>query len=477
MRPGTLKVPGQSGLSDCWVGKLPNYKNHKGGGFEMTITSTPLVDAQAPAGNRQMINAIIASVLGWSLDLFDLFILLYVAPVIGALFFPSTNATLSLAAVYASFAVTLLMRPIGSAVFGHYADVHGRKGAMMLAIVGVGVSTAAFGALPTIAQAGIAAPIIFVILRLIQGVFVGGVVASTHTIGTESVPAKWRGAMSGLVGGGGAGIGALLASFVFLVTSWVFPGEAFAQWGWRFMFFSGLLSSLLGWFIFKNLEESPFFNELQQQKAAGKATAAASPVKMLFSSGYRSVLLINLLITFGGGAGYYLTSGYLPTFLKVINGVPNNVSSLILMGASVTAFVSAILIGELSEKIGRKPTFLAVGVCALVLLPLCYLGLAKAADTTQVTLYALAIAFIGNAGYAPVLIFLNERFPTSLRASGTGLSWNIGFALGGMMPTFVSLASAGTAQIPMSLAIFSAVIFVIYLIGGLTIPETNGNFH
>jgi MHS family proline/betaine transporter-like MFS transporter len=331
--------------------------------------------------------------------------------------------------------------------------------------------------LPTIVQAGIAAPIFFLILRLVQGVFVGGVVASTHTIGTESVPAKWRGAMSGLVGGGGAGIGGLLASLVFLVTSSIFPGDGFAVWGWRCMFFSGLLSSLLGWFIFKNLEESPFFNELQQHKAARKATAAPSPVKTLFSSGYRSVLLINLLITFGGGAGYYLTSGYLPTLLKVISGVPNNVSSLILMGASVTAFISAILIGALSEEIGRKPTFLAVGICALVLLPLCYLGLARAADTTQVTLYALAIVFIGNAGYAPVLIFLNERFPTSLRASGTGLSWNIGFALGGMMPTFVSLASAGTAQIPMSLAIFSVAIFGIYLIGALTIPETKGSFH
>src|SRR5258708_21811003 len=159
-------------------------KNHNGESSKMTITSMPLVDAQAPARNRQMINAIIASVLGWSLDLFDLFILLYVAPVIGALFFPSTNATLSLAAVYASFAVTLLMRPIGSAIFGHYADVHGRKGAMLVAIVGGGVSTAAFGALPTIAQAGIVAPIIFLLLRLVQGIFGRCVVASTHTIRT-----------------------------------------------------------------------------------------------------------------------------------------------------------------------------------------------------------------------------------------------------------------------------------------------------
>ena len=316
----------------------------------------------------------IASVLGWSLDLFDLFILLYVAPVLGTLFFPSSNPTLSLAAVYASFAVTLLMRPVGSAIFGHYADVHGRKGAMLIAIVGVGISTAAFGLLPTIAQVGVIAPVIFLMLRLVQGVFVGGVVASTHTIGTESVPAKWRGAMSGLVGGGGAGIGALLASFIFLITSSIFPGDAFAVWGWRFMFFSGLLSSLLGWFIFRNLEESPYFKEQQRQKAASQGhSVRRRRSKTLFSSEYRNVLLINLLITFGGGAGYYLTSGYLPSFLKVINGLPNNVSSLILMGASVSAFVSAVLVGALSDRIGRKKTFLIVGICAIVLLPLCYL--------------------------------------------------------------------------------------------------------
>ena len=101
---------------------------------------------------RQILTAVIASGLGWALDLFDLFILLYVAPIVGQLFFPSNVATLSLAAVYASFAVTLLMRPVGSALFGSYADRHGRKGAMILAVIGVGVSTALFGALPTTAR-------------------------------------------------------------------------------------------------------------------------------------------------------------------------------------------------------------------------------------------------------------------------------------------------------------------------------------
>ena len=442
----------------------------------MSIADSRNIEASPPAGTRQMRNAMIASVLGWSLDLFDLFILLYVAPVVGALFFPSTVPTLSLAAVYASFAVTLLMRPVGSAIFGHYADVHGRKNAMFVAIVGVGVSTAAFGVLPTIAQAGYVAPALFLILRLVQGVFVGGVVASTHTIGTESVSPDRRGAMSGLIGGGGAGIGALLASFVFLITSSIFPGEAFAVWGWRCMFFSGLLSSLLGWFIFNNLEESPFFKERQRQRAAGTAVKTAAPVTALFSSDWRNVLLLNLLITFGGGAGYYLTSGYLPSFLKVVNNVPNNVSSLILIGGSVMALISAILVGALSDAIGRKKTFIPAGLCMIVLLPICYLGMAATKDNSMIAFYALAIAFLGNAGYAPVLIFLNERFPTEIRASGTGLSWNIGFALGGMMPTFVSLAAGSPAQIPMTLSVFVVGIFVIYLIGAFLIPETKGNF-
>src|SRR5271154_7501806 len=132
----------------------------------MTIVNIEGAEVIAPVASLQTRNAIVASVLGWSLDLFDLFILLYVAPVVGALFFPSSAPTLSLAAVYASFAVTLLMRPVGSAVFGHYADVYGRKNAMLVAIVGVGISTAAFGLLPTIAQAGGLAPGLFLIFRL-----------------------------------------------------------------------------------------------------------------------------------------------------------------------------------------------------------------------------------------------------------------------------------------------------------------------
>jgi MHS family proline/betaine transporter-like MFS transporter len=372
--------------------------------------------------NAKMFGAICASLFGWSLDLFDLFILLYVAPVIGAAFFPSSQPTLSLAAVYGSFAVTLLMRPVGSAIFGHYADSHGRKGAMTFAVIGVGLSTAAFGLLPTIQQAGYISPVLFLILRLVQGVFVGGVVASTHTIGTESVPARWRGLMSGLIGGGGAGIGALLASLAFFITSSIFPGAEFAVWGWRCMFFSGLLSSILGIFVMTSLEESPFWQQLQKAKAVKQAGAHSTPLRDLFASRYRNVLLINVLITFGGGAAYYLTSGYLPTFFKVINGIPNNISSVILMAGSITAIIATVAVGELSQHIGRKRTFTLVGIVGVVALPWLYSQLGATKDVTTVTVLALAIIFIGNATYGPVMIFLNERFPTAFRATGTGLS-------------------------------------------------------
>lgn len=391
---------------------------------------------------------------------------------VGAAFFPSNRPTLTLAAVYASFAVTLLMRPVGSAIFGSYADRNGRKKAMLVAVIGVGLATAAFGLLPTVHQAGVIAPVIFLILRLVQGVFVGGVIASTHTIGTESVPPSWRGITSGLVGGGGAGIGALLASIVYYITSSIFPGDAFAGWGWRCMFFSGILSSALALFVFNRLEESPYW---QQQKEARRVGASThTPLRMLASRPHLRVLLINLLITVGGGASYYLTSGYMPTFLKVVNKLPYATASSILIGASVMAIISATLVGGLSDKIGRKATFIATGLVAIIALPFLYLTMAHLQDAGSVTLYALAIAFIGNAAYAPVIIFLNERFPTELRATGTGVSWNVGFAIGGTLPTFVSLFSPTTADLPRSLAIFCVGIFVVYLIGGIVIPETRG---
>jgi len=432
---------------------------------------------------RQVIVAVVASCLGWALDLFDLFVLLFVAPLLGRLFFPSEHAMLSLAAVYASFSVTLFMRPLGSALFGSYADRHGRKGAMIVAVTGVGLATAAFGMLPTVAQAGILAPILFLILRLVQGIFVGGVVASTHTIATESVASKYRGAVSGLVGGGGAGLGALMASLTYFAMSSIFTGAQFEVWGWRCMFFTGIISSVLGVVVFSMLDESPLWERLAAQKRARTATpdptmpaaVIRSPLRTLFSRDYRSILLVNLLLTIGGGSGYYLTSGYLPTFLKLVSHAPNSAASIILILSSIGVIISSVAAGHVSTLIGRKTTFLWFGVVRLLVLPALFLLLPQTQSIVMVGVYAVILSAIGSASYAAIPIFLNERFPTAIRSTGTGLSWNIGFAIGGMMPTVVSLVAKSPSELPFTLACFVGAVSVIFMIGALAVPETLGN--
>jgi MHS family proline/betaine transporter-like MFS transporter len=427
-----------------------------------------------PAGlsNANVATAVIASTLGWSLDFFDLLILLYVAPAVGKAFFPSDSPTLSVAAVYGSFAVTLFMRPVGSALFGNYADRHGRRGAMIAAVIGVGLATAAFGLLPTLAQVGITAPLLFLLLRLVQGVFVGGVVASTHTIGTESVAPRWRGLMSGFINGGGVGLGALFASTAFLIVSSIFTGDAFDTWGWRVMFFAGILNSVFGVAIFGALVESPIWREMDRTQPKSRA-----PLRTLCSAQHAAVLGSNVMLIAGSGVCYYLTSGYMPTFLKLVKEVPNSTASLILIGGSIATIIAQTSAGHLSEAIGRRRVFLIVGAINLIALPACYVLLDRTGDMGMIALYSLTVTFLANAAIGPAMVFLNERFPTAVRASGTSLSWNLGFALGGLAPTFVSLASGSVERLPVTLAAFCAAGALIYLIGAIVVPETKGNFN
>jgi MFS family permease len=132
------------------------------------------------------------------------------------------------------------------------------------------------------------------------------------------------------------------------------------------------------------------------------------------------------------------------------------------------------LFGEISQHVGRKPVLLWSGILRVVAFPALFLAMANTTSLTMLTIYVLALTFLANGSYGPILIFLNERFPTEMRASGTGLSWNVGFALGGMMPTFVSLFATTPASLPMVLAIFTGLVSVLYVIGSLIIPETKG---
>lgn len=442
----------------------------------MYAQPTPLQHAPAPAPEleltrSQMVQAVGVSCLGWAFDLFDLFIILYVAPVLAHVFFDSSRQMLSLAAVYGAFTATLIMRPVGGYFFGRYSDRHGRKRTLVTAAVGVGVSTALMGLLPTYQSIGVAAPLAFLFLRLVQGVFMGGMVAATHTLGTESIGPGRRGLASGIISGGGSGIGKLFASLVFVLVSTLIPAPLFVAWGWRLMFFSGLASSLLGLFVFTRLQESPLWLSLAAKK--GKTAGTVVPRETLLA-GYKGVMLACVLLTLTGGGLSYLTSGYLPTFLKIVNHLPETQIGLIMSISGICVIVSSVLSGALTDYIGRRRGMLLYGAVSLVTLPLLYLMLRQAHDFGVIAACTIALSGIGTFCYAPLLIVLNERFPTEIRATGTAISWNIGFAIGGSLPSVVSLMARQVEAVPVTLAISVAVVSLIYLMTALLTRETRG---
>lgn len=200
-----------------------------------------------------------------------------------------------------------------------------------------------------------------------------------------------------------------------------------------------------------------------------------SPLRQLFSAQHRQAFFLSILISAGGGACYYLTSGFLPTFLDIVNGLPANSASGVLVVSSLTILVATPLFGHLSQVFGRKRIFLILGVVNLIVLPLSYLQISSltAESVAAIYFFACVLAFFGNAAYAPILVFLNERFPTGIRASGTGLGWNVGFAIGGILPTFVTALSPTIDAIPSRIIIFLIIMLLIYLVGALLNPETN----
>lgn len=424
---------------------------------------------EATRSSKQVRAAGLASITGWAMDLYDLTIILYLAPTIGPLLFPAHNETLQLTFVYASFAVTLVFRPLGSALFGAYADRNGRKHAMLVAILGVGLSTALMGAVPTYAAVGLLAPIGFLLLRIVQGIFVGGVVASTHTLGTETVSAKHRGLMAGLVAGGGAGAGAVVASLVYFLVSAVVPDDDFSVYGWRVMFFTGLATAAFSFLVYRRTEESPLWRGKSGEIGAGK-----SPIREVFGSKYRATTFLNIALTAGGATAYYLTVGFFPTFFGKNLGIDKSTAAVVLIIANLGVMVGGALGGHLSDRIGRRAVFLWFGIPNVIVLPVLYLWLAtmNANSIVLVTIIATIMAVLVLLGSAPVLIFLNERFSTEIRATGTGLCWNIGYAIGGITPAVVTAVSPQVSDIPVRLAIAIAIACIIFVAAALRARET-----
>ncbi|WP_339731346.1 MFS transporter [uncultured Gimesia sp.] len=421
------------------------------------------VENTAP-GNKN-IRVLAAGFIGNILEWYDFAVYGFFAPTLGKLFFPSDNPTTSLIAAFGAFAAGFLMRPVGAVLFGHIGDRLGRKKALTLSVMMMAVPTLLVGVLPTHAQIGVSAAVLMVILRMIQGVSVGGEYTSSFVFLVEHAPPHRR-AFFGSWSMIGATCGILLGSAVGALINTFTTNEQLLEWGWRIPFLSGVLVAFVGYFIRHGIPEQPLSKELVEQEAY-------SPLKEAFAS-HKKELLQSAGLNMMNAVTFYTVFIYLSTWLveEVGEDRAEALDINTISMAALTLFVPLVAI--LADKFGRKP-FLLIGSAGVALLSPTLLGLMHhhnfALILTGQIGFALLIACF--AGAIPATI--TELFKRGVRVSAASVSYNLPFALfGGTAPMVAAWLVKATGN-PLAIAWYLSAIAAITFFIALTVKETNGN--
>jgi len=382
------------------------------------------------------------------------------ALVFPTVFFPKGNDKVAIVASLATYGVGYLARPIGAVVLGHWGDRHGRKRVLVLCMLVMGLSTFAVGLLPTYAQVGIWAPLLLVLLRIIQGFAVAGELGGASAMIVEHAPFGTRGYYSSFALQG-TQAAAIIAAGVFLPLSSVLSTGAFHTWGWRVPFYFSLLVVVAGYLIRRRVDETPAFREEQEHQEVAKA-----PVVQVFRQNPGAVLralLIGLtnvvgttVITFG--AAFATQKGY---------GI--HMSTTVYLWIPVAAnFVALFLIpyyGRLSDRIGRRPLII-IGSIAGGVLSIPYLfAVAAKNEALAIVLAVLTIGIAYQAWNATYACFFQEMFPTRTRVTGFAIAQNVSLAIVAFLPTvFALVAPPGSTNVPLKIG---GACVVITLIGAV----------
>ena len=418
---------------------------------------------------RQQKSIVFGSWLGWSLDGYDLVLMLLVIPLISILFFPAEDPTFSLLATFAAYIITLIMRPFGGAFFGNFGDKYGRKKAMIITIMGFSVATFATGLLPTWHMAGFMAPLLLIGLRLMQGFFAGGEWGSGAVITMETAPKEKRGILSGFLQSG-FNFGFVIASIVFFGAISIFPEDQFIEIGWRVMFFTGIIPGLVALFVRFRMDESEVWLAKQKQVNTKK-----SPLRKLLSSkDGRKRFIFSLILMTGLMYAYYTSIGFFPTFLQNYVEIEKSEVSMLMIIGTTTSLFGQIFTGYISQRIGRMKTISIFAISAMVLVIPVFYGLYTTGSAIERASYTMILIIVATTGFGPIPAFLSERFPTEMRNSASGFIYNGGLIFGSWAPLIaVTMLSKGeTELIPILLGINVMIGSIIILIGAKINPET-----
>jgi MHS family proline/betaine transporter-like MFS transporter len=405
-----------------------------------------------------------AGMVGNVLEWYDFVVYGFLAVIIGELFFPSDDPMVSLLKSLGVFAVGFIMRPVGAVLFGHIGDRYGRKKALTISIIMMAVSTTAIGLLPTYAQIGILAPTLLVMLKLFQGLSVGGEYTTSVSFIVEHAPEGKRG-LFGSVGILGAVVGILLGSASGAVITKILPEDQLYAWGWRVLFFTGILLGLIGYYVRKNIDETPKFIELEYEELIDK-----QPVFDVFRKAFKEFLKTFSLSTFQA-VGFYTIFVYIANHLSVFVKMPKSTALTI---NTISMIVLAVLIpffGWLSDKIGRKPIILfSTGFTIIASYPLFKFISSGSAENALIGQVIFAVVVAGFMSILPTTLV--EIFPTQIRNSGYSIGYNLPFAIfGGTAPLIATylVKITGNTGSPAFYLIAAA---IVAFTAGLTLKET-----
>src|SRR5574337_1712178 len=410
---------------------------------------------------------VLGSWFGWALDGYDLVLMLFVISSVSQLFFPTNDQRLSLLATFATYAVTLVVRPLGGGLFGAFGDKVGRKKAMVVTIIGFSIATFATGLLPTWQAVGIISPLLLIALRISQGLFAGGEWGSGAVISIESVSKSSRGIVSGFIQSG-VPVGFLIASLTFAIVSNLYQDKSFLEMGWRVMFFTGIVPSMLALVLRLKMNESEIWKEKLERQALEKA-----PLKKVVSGLNRRRFFLALIITTGLMYSYYASIGFMPTLLAQYVHLNESETSTIMAVATFSSMMGYIFAGWLSQKIGR---IRAIGIFAILTIILAIpllVGLYHATSMTERIIYVSTLIMVTTSGFGPIPAFLSERFPTEIRNTSSCFVFNSGLIIGAWAPLVaVELSFRSESLQPILFGINLIVGCILVVIGLKLNPET-----
>ncbi len=392
------------------------------------MTSAP--HASAPTSQRRIA---FATIIGTTIEWYDFFIYATSAGLVFAqLFFQPAGHEIGLLLSFATVGISFLFRPLGAFLAGHFGDRLGRRAMLVLTLVLMGAATTLVGLLPTYAQIGTAAPVLLLLLRILQGLSAGGEWGGAVLMAVEHAPADRRG-RAGSWPQLGVPLGFLLASGVTaLMTGVVSPGAEYLAWGWRVPFLLSVVLIVVGFVIRRTVEESPVFAELAER---GKRPRV--PILEVFTRHWHLVLLAALVFAGNGTLGYMTTGGFLNSYAINVQSLDTTAVLVAAATAAAVWFLSTLVAGFLSDRIGRRSTFLiGFALQAVVVFPVFWL-----VDTGGLPgLYAALVLISVGLGltYGPLAAWYSEIFPASIRFSGVSITYAIGAVLGGAFAPMIA---------------------------------------